>query len=105
MSNFKVGDLALIVGSNCSEGPNIGRVVELIEYLMPGQEFSGPDGASYENGADTACWLVFGDGLLARNLNDQWVAAGGMALAEERHLLPLRGDFQPEQEKAKEVEA
>lgn len=104
MSKFKPGDLALIVGSICSDSPNIGRAVELTEYLMPGQDFFGPDGGLHANGADVAVWLVVGEGVLARDMLDQWIPSGGMALVEERYLMPLRGDFQPEQEKAKEVE-
>ena len=105
MSKFKPGDLALIVGADSQDNPNVGKAVELSEYVMPGQKFIGPSGKKYRNAGDAAMWSVVGDGVLARNLAEQWIDIGGMALVKECYLMPLLGDFQPEQEKAKEVEA
>ncbi|EPM0008996.1 hypothetical protein N1H70_000070 [Pseudomonas aeruginosa] len=86
MSKFKAGDLAL----NLQEIPNCisaGVVVELLSRLSPGDLFV-EDGQTF---------LV--------NLAAWWVLHEGDRLyIPERYLMPLRGDFQSEQQKAKEVE-
>ncbi|MDG9785383.1 hypothetical protein [Metapseudomonas otitidis] len=99
MSKFKPGDLALIV--NCYEPENIGKCVELVELV--------PNGCTYEsgefevtNGSGMSLWHVAGD---IRTVFDDGDVMVGHAQKAECNLMPLRGDFQPEQEKAKEVEA
>ncbi len=99
MSKFKAGDLALIV--DCyRHTESLGKVVELIQLLMPGERFVDPDGkqrmlSESEGGAG---WLVCGSDYRSY-LGDRF------GVCDEKHLMPLKGDFQPEQQKAKEVEA
>lgn len=96
MSKFKIGDLALIVG--CNTNPkNLGKVVELIAWVAPGEIFHGQDGRKYLADTDQrdGGWIVQSENFISRDRLDWgWV--------EERHLMPLKGDFQPEQQKAKE---
>lgn len=104
MSNqFKPGDLAMIVGSHSRHSPNIGRAVELSMLVMPGDAFIAPDGRGAMNCTDVAVWLVLGEGLLAKNMNDVWIDRGGMSLTQGKYLMPLRGDFAPEQQKSRKV--
>ncbi|MBG4728260.1 hypothetical protein I5F64_22400 [Pseudomonas aeruginosa] len=87
MSKFKAGDLAL----NLQEIPNCicaGVVVELISRLSPGDLFV-EDGQTFL--VNRAAWWVLHEG--DRLYIPEW------------YLMPLRGDFQSEQQKAKEVEA
>ena len=97
---FKPGDLALIVGAS-NVTSNIGQVCELVEHL-PNDSISNwvdpSDGCRIQNTAGVPAWLVTGDGLAS------WCGGIGWVLALERHLMPLRGDFEPEQQKAKEAE-
>lgn len=101
---FKPGDLALIVGSNTGGSPNIGMAVELSQKLSTNDEFSLPDGRTIIN-RGPACWAVKAQGLSASTLSAGWIDLGGIALVEERHLIPLRGDFAPEQQMSKAVPA
>ncbi|EME90393.1 TPA: hypothetical protein ACID5V_004145 [Pseudomonas aeruginosa] len=78
MSKFKAGDLALIVSAQYEE--NLGTVVQLVRV----------DGFYSLISGETS-WLVEGEGR--------------GCYCRESALIPLRGDFQPEQQKAKEVEA
>lgn len=97
MSQFKAGDLALIVGAR-RRPESIGKVVELIEYLPPGQEgeyVSGNRGP-FTNADDESTWLVLGDVSSFGDLP-------GVALVAPRFLMPLKGEFQPEQQKSQEV--
>lgn len=104
MSHFKPGDIALIVGSPWPDCPNIGKSVELVAFLAPGEEFICPDGDVGGNGSDEPLWLCFAEGLMGRSVFfEAWMDRGGMTLAADRDLMPLRGDFQPEQQKAREV--
>ena len=99
MSKFKAGDLALVVG--CNTNPkNLGKVVELIALIFPGEIFHAPDGRKYLADMDQhgGGWIVQSENFISRD-RQPW------GLVEERHLMPLKGDFQPEQQKAKEVEA
>jgi hypothetical protein len=104
MSEFKAGDLALIVGSRHKVSPNIGKSVELVKVIKNGEEFDCPDGKSRRSGVGFDAWLVEGEGLISHSIAHGWRYAGGIALIEERYLMPLRGEFQPEQQKSKEEE-
>lgn len=94
--NFKPGDLAIIIG--CTRNPrNIGVTVELIEFIDPGQraaDFHPLSGKRYISIASGPGWLVSGEAL----------SESGAAICLEKHLMPLRGDFEPEQQKTKEAE-
>jgi hypothetical protein len=91
MSQFKPGDLAIIVRafSDCSE--NIGRVVEVVEVDSPA--------------IDDYPIHVSAPGLIGRDqftgdaepTSDCWCSA--------KCLMPLKGDFVPEQQKSREVAA
>lgn len=96
---FKPGDLALIVGA-FTRAENIGKQCELLELLGPEQvsEWRDPsDGCQVQNGSTEPGWLVIGDGIVSYNGED------GFVIADPRHLMPLRGDFTPEQQKTKEL--
>lgn len=99
MSKFKAGDLAIIVGVH-TKTENLGRVVELVERLLPGQSFRRPDGVmtKLNENSPSPGWLVVADDLVSSQGHK------GFASVDERHLMPLKGDFQPEQQKAKEEE-
>lgn len=89
MSKFKAGDLALCLG-----GFLMGQAVELIRFVEPGDVVKSIGGRrSY----------VFRPSLGIGG----WHVASGMSscVAHEKDLMPLRGNFQPEQQKAKEVSA
>ena len=97
--NFKPGDLALIVGAHTTP-ENIGKVCELVQLLAPEQvsTWRDPnDGLRIQNSDDGSAWLVIGEGLKS------WCGSSGWVMADPIHLMPLRGDFTPEQQKAKEA--
>ncbi|EPK5820799.1 hypothetical protein L4Z93_000895 [Pseudomonas aeruginosa] len=89
MSKFKAGDLALVI--NHTFPPVIGTCVELISrHLVSPVDRSNPmDPGVYETSDGEPAWVV----------DDQ------KSIVWEKWLMPLRGDFQPEQQKAKGVEA
>ncbi|WP_440466895.1 hypothetical protein ACKI1H_27095 [Pseudomonas sp. YH-1] len=97
MSKFKAGDLALVVG--CSINPeNIGKVVEVTTRVLPGDIVECPDGITrlISKDANGPCWIVQGGNFIS-------FTGRSWGMVNERYLMPLRGDFQPEQQKAKEV--
>ncbi|QEY70490.1 hypothetical protein [Pseudomonas denitrificans (nom. rej.)] len=91
MSKFKVGDLALLLMD--VEQIKAGSVVELLMPLEAGRIVR-------EKGGDQI-----------RVLEHSWAFYHGeepnraCGFCPERYLMPLRGDFQPEQKKAKEEAA
>lgn len=100
---FKPGDLAMIVGSSKGISPNIGMAVELVQKVPANDHFMLADGTRLQN-RGPACWLIESTGLRAALHHGGWADIGGIALAEERHLMPLRGDFAPDKHKSKEAE-
>ncbi|OKO50344.1 hypothetical protein [Pseudomonas sp. BTN1] len=94
--NFKPGDLALIVG-----GPCAGCCVDLISFHPGGSDVLVASG--YYCYAHTASWRVAGIGLTAKfgNFPERRPVKDGLIGPEL--LMPLRGDFTPEQQKAKEA--
>ena len=98
--NFKPGDLALIVGA-CRLPENIGKTCQLVEFLAPEQVSSWRDPSDNRpiiNASGTHVWLVVGEYLVS-SIRD----TSGACLALPIHLMPLRGDFTPEQQKSREV--
>ncbi|CAI3804306.1 hypothetical protein GLGCALEP_03455 [Pseudomonas sp. MM221] len=100
---FKPGDLALIINSAAPE--NIGKTVRLVEFIAA---HSGPfmrEGVRFSP-REMATWIVetldgsktLIGGYIQRNI---MVSSGP---CRQEWLMPLRGDFAPEQQKAKEVE-
>lgn len=102
MKQFKPGDLALILGSSKGTSPNIGMAVELAIRLRTNDFFNLPDGRRCVN-KGPECWMVEASGLVATTIQAGRKDLGGISLIEERHLIPLRGDFAPEQQKSREV--
>ncbi|MEC4022168.1 MULTISPECIES: hypothetical protein [Pseudomonas] len=101
---FKPGDLALIVGAHRLT-ENIGKTCTLQRFLQPGEFYSLPDGG--QSISLSHAWLVDGDGVkgLTLNRNSGLIEPViGSGLVDPQHLMPLRGDFAPEQQKAKEAE-
>ena len=87
-NQFKAGDLALVIA-----GGHLGETAELIRYVQPGEVVVSPtSGKEYQfrPSAGVGGWLcIFSDFL---------------AIKHEKNLMPLRGDFEPEQQKTKEAE-
>jgi len=102
MSNqFKAGDLAMIVGANLLI-QNIGKSCRLVQLVRMDEIYVAPNGVKYQHG-DVPCWVVLGDGVCSWH-EDGSVHQADWGLCEPRHLMPLRGDFAPEQQKTKEAE-
>lgn len=96
--NFKPGDLAILKSSVAEH--LIGSVVELVSYV--GSEFQIEyDGAEIFNPERHRIWWV----NLPSGQTFDSIARGPVSdgLCGEHRLMPLRGDFTPEQQKAKEA--
>lgn len=93
--NFKPGDLAII-----TVGLNGGCCVRLISFHDRGRVI-------LKNGMYTEAkgqeWRVEGDNLVARAGVDDALISVRDGLIHQRYLMPLRGDFAPEQQKGKEA--
>lgn len=98
MSKFNQGDLALIVGA-FSMAQNIGKVVELVQFVTDGEFYVAPDGITYQHGG-VACWVVVGDGVVCRSSN---AIFNDFGLHVEQHLMPLRGGLAPTERKQQEL--
>jgi hypothetical protein len=91
MSQFKPGDPALLL---IDIGPvSSGSVVELISRWPAGTDMKLVGGGKAECAEDS--WVFSGSSI----------PAPGLGFAPERCLMPLRGDFAPEQKKSREVVA
>ncbi|WP_395504737.1 hypothetical protein [Ectopseudomonas hydrolytica] len=98
MSNFKVGDLALVVGSDYPE--NNGCEVELIAYVKHGSTISSVrTEQDFHNVSGKSLWYVVG------RVGNPKLQLAGESFFEASQLMPLRGDFQPERQKSQEVPA
>jgi hypothetical protein len=86
---FKPGDLALTLASRF--GIPAMCQVELVVYLMKGQKAEEPDGQ---------LWTAPHDGWIVGRENEI-----GYGFFAPQQLMPLRGDFTPEQQKSQEVAA
>lgn len=98
--NLKPGDLVLIVGAT-TDTRNIGKTAELVE-LVPPQTFSCfllPQGIRASHDEPHACWLLAGGSLIQED-----ASCNGFGIRSPRFLMPLRGDFAPERQKAKEAQ-
>ncbi len=96
---FKPGDQALIIASPRRNNPNVGRCVELLRLVMPGETGPMPCGRGLQNVSDRSAWMCYAPGLLLGGRD-----AGGIDLILPERLSPLRGDFELEHQKAKEAE-
>lgn len=103
MSNLKSGDLCLIVGAR-KHLENIGKVVRLSHYLMAGDVTPGGVRCDSDD-----VWVCYGEGLLvtkfSRSTMTEYRTGSPYTLTQSNHLMKLKGDFQPEQQKAKEQAA
>lgn len=88
---FKPGDLALVINSR--DDTRIGNTVEIIEVLVDSQKEYEAYGFTHRGHADgsRSAFVDFGGA-------DIW-------FFDQKNLMPLRGDFAPEQQKAKEAES
>ena len=93
--NFKPGDLAII-----TFGLNGGCCVSLISFHDKGRVI-------LQNGMYTDAegqeWRVEGENLVARAGIDDSLIPVKDGLIHQKYLMPLRGDFTPEQQKSREV--
>ncbi|MBD9573756.1 hypothetical protein IB260_00410 [Pseudomonas sp. PDM23] len=96
MSKFKAGDLALVIA-----GPCTGKCVELISFHCTGTVKLASGLWSTE--ITEPSWRISGEGLSAQLSNGERMPVQDGIIAERR-LMPIRGDFQSEQQKEKEVE-
>jgi hypothetical protein len=98
--NFKAGDLALIV--SCPIVPTlIGRCVQLVECVGPGCDSFTAHGPWFNRG-DANAWVVEADGLVSLTIGKTLVEHPRCCIAE-KYLMPLRGNFEFGQQKAKEA--
>ena len=93
MSRFKAGDLAIVVGCNRCEY-NIGKTVELVRFVKKG-EVVELDGARSRSAIDA--WVISGESVAYWSMKNEVMVIGREGLAAEEHLIPLRGDFTPEE--------
>lgn len=98
MSQFKPGDPAIIIGYTTSP-TNLGKSCELVAFLSPGEriDFAVNGFGGVRHIGDRAGWFVVGDALVSTS------GSHGYTIVLEKNLMPLRGDFQPEQQKSQEV--
>ncbi|MFJ4055792.1 hypothetical protein ACIPZC_20385 [Pseudomonas sp. NPDC089743] len=89
--NLKAGDLALITGA-FSVTENIGRSVELVEFVPPFCSVFCQDG--YFDADAPGLWIVTGNDLV-RNAEGGKVISN-LAGCDPQHLRPLRGDEVPQ---------
>ncbi|POF89656.1 hypothetical protein [Pseudomonas putida] len=100
---FKPGDLALIINSAAQQ--NIGKTVRLVEFIAANGDSFMHEGVRFTP-RQVATWIVetldgsktLVGGYIQRNI---MVSSGP---CRQEWLMPLRGDFAPEQQKAKEAE-
>jgi len=102
--NFKPGDLALIVGSVCSE--NIGKTVRLAEFV-PVDGVPVVSGEFYTPRLHPSWIVEVPDGspsLIVPRVRTGVLENVCVGVCRESWLMPLRGDFTTEQQKAEEAE-
>lgn len=102
-NQFKPGDLAIVV--SCTQCPEmIGKCVELLVRVERGEriEFGGYWWSTVHS---PVAWVVRGNGIPSRSIDDRITDSGGLSMIGEHRLMPLQGDFAPERQKATEVPA
>lgn len=99
--NFKPGDLALI--KICVAAPEmVGKCVTLETEIGPGGWHTA-DGMNWSNDTNETCWLVSGDDLKRAHRSGLILSGVAVSMFHQSCLMPLRGDFAPEQTKSREV--
>lgn len=101
--NFKPGDLALIINAQYAE--NLGKVVELLRFDNSEKIAIPEEGPRcyMPNPSLVDCWVVRGDLVGHSTLRGAITCVVGGC--PQSCLMPLRGDFAPEQQKSREVAA
>lgn len=95
---MQIGDLALVVAATVPS--NIGKVVELIRWCPPNEQFIVNPGYGLYRNLPSGVWLVKGDLQATNSLGDVYdVKTGCFPTAR---LMPLRGE--PHQLPAKKEE-
>lgn len=102
MNQFKAGDLALVVSASHSD--NLGKVVELVQFTTD-EIIVLQDGGQVANPKMLACWEISAESLFATSKLRPEGFSTNRAAIPERNLMPLRGDFAPDQQKQNEVPA
>lgn len=95
--NFKPGDLAMIVG--CDSNPeDIGKIVTLDQLVTYMEVFTvfGERGRCISPGLS---WVCMSEDVISNE------GIRGFVLVDPAHLMPLRGDFAPENQKSQELPA
>lgn len=98
MGNLNAGDLALVIKASCEE--NVGRVVKLLDSRLGDIIELGDRRALNRLGGE--CWIVEGE-LVSRNFIGE-TRRDGLGVFPAAWLMPLRGDFQPEQQREQELQ-
>lgn len=100
---FKPGDLALIVGSIVEE--NIGKTVRLVEFAPRGSEPQVRTKKYLPIAHDS--WIVetidSSNSLVIPSNYTVGLIRVNAGICRRQWLMPLRGDFAPEQAKSREV--
>jgi hypothetical protein len=99
MSQLKPGDLALIIKSTNEE--NIGRVVTIVSFTCQGERID-QDNAGFSI-ADHGDVIVDGEIVVRRKRDKKIKHTVSRHVFSPDCLMPLRGDFAPEQQKSREV--
>jgi len=100
-NNFKPGDLALIINSRNSE--NIGRVVTVTGFAKSGDFIPTEAGRTFVSRDD--CIVVDGKIIVSKPSSPEVKHTVSKHAFRRGWLMPLRGDFAPEQTKSREVSA
>lgn len=101
---LKPGDLAIIVGvSDPAASSMVGKCVELLQRLT--NQERAEIGGVFWRGCDIPAWVVQGDGLVMKRRVTGLYQNQTLTMISESRLMPLRGDFAPEQAKSHEVPA
>lgn len=101
---FKPGDLALIVGAR-RLAENIGKECTVVRFLHNGEFYFFQDGTRFIR--SDGAWLICGEGVTGLAFDClRWTVdrVSGIGLVDSRHLIPLKGDFDSDQQKAKEAD-
>lgn len=99
MSHFKPGDLALIIRSRNEE--NIGRVVTVIGFANKGDLILNEHG--YTETSHNGSVIVLGSIVTSPIRSTALKFEVTKHVFHAKNLMPLRGDFAPEQQKSREV--
>lgn len=101
-NEFKPGNLALIVNSDSPE--NIGKTVRLVELIAPDGCGFTHEGVHFSP-RKVVTWIVETlDG--SKSLSGGYIEREIMVSSgpcRQKWLMPLRGDFAPEQQKSREL--